>query len=138
MSSLDWLESYKFGAPEIDDGHKALLSVMRGIEEAVKAGEFARVVGLLDELIRVAEEHFKTEEAFLTRIGYQAGDAHAKYHQELLAREREVVRVCAASKGMDEIEGCCEELTSILVDGIVRGDLQFKSYLEEQGIRPHG
>lgn len=131
MAKLDWLESFELGVDEIDDDHREMLAIMRDVEAAADASDFALRARLLDRLIDASLEHFRREEAYLERIGYPDLEAHKTYHADLVSRAGAVKRVCETIQPSPTFKDCCAEMFGFLVDDIVAGDLRFKSYLEQ-------
>jgi len=131
MSKYEWLETFELRVPEIDGDHRSMLDLMKAVRVEAHAGRKARTAAALDRLIAFSKEHFQREEAFLASHGYGSTNEHTEYHGELLDRAVALKETCCKLVSPDEIEGCCDELMSYIVDDIVKGDMQLKSFLQE-------
>ena len=131
MSKYEWLETFELRVPEIDGDHRAMLDLMKAVLAEARAGRQARTSVALDRLIAFSRQHFQREEAFLASHGYALTNEHVEYHSELLDRAIALKDSCCKLVTPDEIEGCCDELMSFIVDDIVKGDMQLKSFLQE-------
>ncbi|WP_293960200.1 hemerythrin domain-containing protein [Sneathiella sp.] len=134
MDRLEWLETFELGITEVDDDHRELLAIMRRIKDAADQELFDECSALLDELIEFSVDHFKREEEMLAQAGYPNVKVHKEYHDRLLDRATSVKEVCKEIRTRDNLKDCCDEMFGFLVDDIIKGDLKFKSYLEEKGI----
>lgn len=134
MVKLQWLETFELGLPEIDDDHRELLSIMKSIESAADAEDFERCAELLDSLIDFSRSHFEREEELLAKAGYPHLGLHSEYHSGLLARAGTVKEICKGIRSKETFKDCCAEMFKFLVDDIIAGDLNFKSFLEEKGV----
>ena len=134
MANLEWHDFYNFGIDFIDDDHRQLLEVMRSIQDAIKSGDMDKSATLLEDLMTLASQHFKREEAFLAKISYPGLEEHKKYHQLLLVQANHARLVCQSTEASHNVEDCFNSLAKFLIDDILGGDIQFKSYLEERGL----
>lgn len=134
MDKLDWLETFELGIPSVDADHRHLLNIMKQIETAANAGKFETCKGLLDDLLTASEAHFAREEKLLEETGYPNAAIHKEYHARLLNRAQSVKEVCKEIGTRDTLKECCQEMFEFLIDDIVKGDVNFKSFLEEKGL----
>lgn len=134
MAKLEWLETFELGYPEIDNDHKEMLSIMKAIEAQADAENFELCAKLLDELIFHSKAHFEREEKLLADAGYPYVDLHGEYHSALVARADAVKEICQGIRSKENFKDCCMEMFGFLVDDVIAGDLQFKSFLEEKGL----
>ena len=88
----------------------------------------------MDRLVAFSREHFDREEAFIERHGFTGARRHAEYHRGLLGRAEAVRKVCREIDTPEAFQDCCEELMSFLIDDVVRGDMNLKSFLKEAGL----
>jgi len=88
LERIKWDPSvYGVGAPEMDEQHKRLFSMIAGLNEAERTGKGKEGVGrILNSLIDYAVSHFAKEEEYLKRIGFPDFGAHKKKHEELAAQ----------------------------------------------------
>jgi len=87
MQRIEWATALELGHPEIDAQHRRMVEIFNLLQEAVYARRVTlREDLLLDELVRVADENFRTEEALMeahSELTLQF-DAHRKAHVILL------------------------------------------------------
>ncbi|WP_330359767.1 hemerythrin domain-containing protein [Solemya pervernicosa gill symbiont] len=88
---------------------------------------------LLNELMEVAKEHFRNEEAYLAKVKYPDLAEHAIYHNEMLLKAFQVKQICEGFEEAHDVNACFDELVKFLIDDVLMGDLKFKSYLEYEG-----
>lgn len=133
---LAWHSFYAIGHEAIDRDHQHLLMLMVEVQAAIEAHDFERCSLLLGKLLDETRLHFQREEALLAELGYPELDRHHHYHEQLLVYVRNLKSVCE-SAGIDEDPTLCfQGMARFMVDDILRGDLQFKSFLEHRGAIP--
>jgi hemerythrin-like metal-binding protein len=87
MSSvfIQWRDEFSVNNETIDKQHKALISALAGLMDAMWAGkgkeELHKVIGFLVDYV---EEHFNTEELYMAEIGYPAIDPHKEIHRRFI------------------------------------------------------
>lgn len=133
MQRLEWLKSFETGVPEIDQDHRNLFSLATRIGEKVASqdGDFADI---LAEFIDQAQKHFAREEEILRVAKFPGLKAHKRYHDSLLAKALELKAVCDAEEEPKQAGICYSAMVDFLIDDIVRGDSQFKSFLDHVGV----
>lgn len=131
---LKWLESFELRVPEIDGDHRTMLVLMNLVQSSATSGRRQRVEHYLDRLITFCQSHFAREEALLVRWGYPDVKGHVTYHAGLLERTETLRQSCAKIETPEAFEKCCEELMSFLLDDVLSGDIQLKSFLEHAGL----
>ncbi len=134
MAKFEWREAFELGVPEIDEEHKRMLSVIYGIESAIIEQDQARFIELLNEIIEISRAHFEKEEALLARLDYPDLNQHMEYHTRLLEHATETKRICEQLTQQEMMQKCVDEMLGFLVDDIVKGDMEFKSFLQEKGV----
>ena len=120
------------GHEPIDDDHRQLFDMVNRtivtIENKADPGTN------LSAFIRALESHFQREEDFLREIGYPRTDEHTAFHKELLARARQIQRQYKKGGG-DRGKKLIDDLISLVLTDILKGDLKFKSFLIEKKLR---
>ena len=134
MKPFKWVPTLELGVPEIDDDHKALLGLVQGVESAIADSDGAVYLSRLDDMLLAAEQHFLREEAFLERLAYPNLERHRRYHAHLLTQAKAIRQLCEAAVSQSQRDKCATELLGFLIDDIIRGDMEFKSFLQEEGI----
>jgi len=134
MVRLQWLDSFSIGIKSIDDDHKKILQVMQDAQTAVENLDYTLCTTLLDELVELGSAHFLNEEKYLAEVSYPYIEEHILYHQELLLKIKAVRAICKDANSQGGLEKCFDGMAEFLVDDILAGDLQFKSYLQSRGM----
>jgi hemerythrin len=134
LDGLKWSTAFEIGVAEIDTQHRHLFA----LAEAVGTGLAKRDIGLaaakVREFIEAAQRHFASEERILARAGFPEIEAHKVYHASLLAKAKELDAMCDIEANVHQADACYREVLAFLVDDVVRGDSQFKSYLQHHGL----
>ena len=134
MIDLTWHDFFTIGVDFIDTDHKRLLSIMQGVQHAASRADYPACAKQLNHLLIEAGNHFAREEIFLGKAGYPKLDTHHDYHQQLLIKADMTRKICEGIDSPHDIKECVDSMAKFLIDDILRGDLQFKSYLEHKGI----
>jgi len=128
---LKWHEYYELGAPQLDDDHKELLRIMEELRGAIAEAGRTRCAPLLEVLMDKAAEHFGKEEELLGALRWPGLPAHVAYHSELLLQAEFLKSLCDRAAEQAEIEEHFDSIAEFLSDDVLRGDLEFKSFLRE-------
>lgn len=119
--NLEWQDNLNSGHPEIDRQHRELVRLGEGVIDLSlgtmdKEALELRINHLLNHLVF----HFQYEEELMREIGYPEVEAHAKIHQELLAK--------ANSLGLGK-EATAANYLGFVIDDVVLGHLKEKDVL---------
>lgn len=91
MRVVQWSEALCVGDVQIDADHQELFDLLDCLRLAVRENQPEMVaVGILSELVRRTEAHFRLEEQFMHRVQYAELAAHKAEHDKLLAQVREL------------------------------------------------
>jgi len=137
---IELLETFLTGHPKIDAEHLKIVGAINNVSEAILAGEYDRCSMLLDEFLEICIDHFKSEEKLLAKLDYPGLADHSVFHSELILKAKSVKILCMDIDRDDSIRRCFDEMATLLIEDVVRGDLQFVSFLIEKGEikqRPH-
>ena len=134
MKNFEWSTVFEIGVPEIDHDHQSMVSITNEVREALSAARYEQASRLVDRLLEASKAHFRREESLLSQLGFSRLSGHVRYHAGLLEKAQKVRQVCEDAAGKAAIQDCYDEMLSFLVDDIVRGDYDFKSFLEERGL----
>ena len=86
MNDIRWTEALSVGNEAIDDDHRHLFDLLDQLQRATPAGLVTQeVVGVVDELVRYTENHFRREEEFMQRVAYPAYPAHKIEHERFVS-----------------------------------------------------
>lgn len=133
MNNLRWSPTFETGVAEIDDDHRTMFALATAIGDGIaKRDEAFRAA--LQQFIALAERHFAKEEGILVRAGYPGVDKHKAYHAALLAKAQQLKAICDGKDDPTQAGECYIALVDFLIDDVVRGDTQFKSFLDTEGL----
>ena len=86
-----WSSQHNSGIGVIDEQHHELFQMVDRLRRMVQeGGSRGPTEALLADLVTCSEQHFATEEAFMSQFGYPDLDQHASEHQSMLASLREL------------------------------------------------
>lgn len=92
MSVLDWDKNLETGNPIIDGQHKDLIQMVNDLHQAILDRKSNEVLfATLEKLALYTQEHFRTEEGFMTRHNYPGIDKHKKKHDELNQQATQII-----------------------------------------------
>ncbi len=131
---IELLETFITGHPVIDAEHRKIVHAINEVSAAIRAGNYDQCAAFLDDFLQVCMDHFKTEEDLLAELGYPGLDDHIAFHQELILKAKSVKVLCMDMSKPDHIERCFDEMATLLIEDVVKGDLQFVSFLIEKGV----
>lgn len=136
---LELLETFITGHPVIDAEHRKIVNSINEVSDAVQAGHYDRCATLLDDFLRICEDHFLAEESLLGELGYPGLKDHAAFHSELILKAKAVKVLCMDMSNPESIQRCFDEMATLLIEDVVKGDLQFVSFLiEKNAVEPRG
>ena len=133
MVDLVWYDFYEMGVESIDREHMEILAIMREVQLAIMDNDMRRCANQLDALMVTASRHFENEEAYLAEVQYPKLKEHALYHKEMLKKAQGVKSMCESIEAPHDVKACFDAMASFLIDDILHGDIEFKSYLEYEG-----
>ncbi len=91
MAIASWNARFLTGVEIIDRQHETLFETVNTLADAVKLNnESPRVLGYLELLVRLTQEHFTTEEQFLRESGNRQLRSHLEEHRGLDAKLQEL------------------------------------------------
>lgn len=84
MALIEWNEKLSVGVAEMDNQHKRLIALINELDDAMKLGKGKDVLGkILNGLVNYVHTHFKAEEAFMEKIGFNELENHRTEHIKL-------------------------------------------------------
>ncbi len=134
MQEIKWYETYEVGFPELDRDHRRLFDIANSIIRALDDGDYDAAKLLAAGFIDALRQHFPREERFLDEIGYPGRDTHAGYHRQLLRRAEKFLGQLDSRAEDESLADPFDELVEVLIADLRGGDLNFRSFLLEQGI----
>jgi hemerythrin-like metal-binding protein len=134
LQDLELTDNFLLGVPEIDGDHQVMLDLIKAVMGAVRVRNDGRCERYLNRLFAYTQSHFEREERLLRNWNFPDIDKHKSYHTALLARAESLREVCRNVESEQEYQTCCEQMMSFLVDDVIRGDVQLKSFVERAGL----
>jgi hemerythrin-like metal-binding protein len=129
------LSAFRTGHPEIDAEHLRLAEIIDSVNAELESGCVPEICkNLLQSFIDVARSHFANEEKVLLEIGFPRLTEHCVYHTQLLTQAIEVKKHCEEVMENEHFRICFEEMAQFFVDDVIRGDMDFVSFMETTGI----
>jgi len=89
MSTLTWSDELVLKQPEMDATHHEFVAWL-GELETVDLADLPAVSAVVDQFLQHTEAHFAQEEAWMSRIGFDAGNCHFQQHASVLKVLRDV------------------------------------------------
>ncbi len=127
-------DSFLTGHPEIDNEHREIFEVINSVGEAIMAREFSVCHRLAGSFLEVCRNHFSHEEAILADLQFPRLDQHAMFHAELLEKAEAIRELCERQSDSEHLDECFNELVHFFLEDVVKGDLDFVSFLIEKGV----
>ncbi len=118
----------------VDAEHRALIDLINRACDVAEETNFLslRLRPLYRELQQKFEEHFASEERTMEEVGFPGLAAHRAHHQDLLAK---VIDISERGRmGYFAEIADLERFFDSVIDDVLRADLPFKTYLEQQGM----
>jgi hemerythrin-like metal-binding protein len=85
MAIVHWSDAYATGIAKIDEQHQALFKAVNDLSDSFRSGGAKEQIGKsIDFLVKYTVEHFRDEEGFMERYGYEGLSAHRSEHKLLL------------------------------------------------------
>jgi len=90
MAFVNWNDSLDIGINDIDRDHRSLAAALNELYELAKRNADNEALrAALHEILRIAEDHFATEERIFREYGYPETEAHVSVHQTLLKQVKD-------------------------------------------------
>jgi hemerythrin len=134
MTLLTWTkEAFGTNISIADDQHREIFARVNSLNEAVAAGDRAKVGKQLDALIDYVLMHFKTEEELFQKHGYPEFAAHKAEHDKLVGTCADLQKKFHAGQAevTAETTGFVKEW---LVKHIPARDKQYGPFLGGKGV----
>lgn len=131
---VELLETFITGHPVIDNEHRKIVDAINNVSAAVMDGDHAKCSDLLDDFLEICLDHFDTEERLLKELNYPGLHDHAVFHKELIIKAKAVRTLCMDMESPDSVQRCFNEMATLLIEDVVKGDMQFVSFMIEKGV----
>jgi hemerythrin len=127
-------DSFLTGHPEIDREHREIFEIINSVGEAIAAHEFSMCHRLAGSFLEVCRDHFVHEESILADLKFPRLAPHATFHAQLLEKAEAIRDLCERQSDPDHLGECFNELVHFFLEDVVKGDLDFVSFLIEKGV----
>ena len=115
----EWKDEYVLGIEEIDQQHRRLIEIANQVLEIMKdqwrTDKYNQILEVLGELKEYTVYHFKSEEEYMTKIGYKKRFSHAIEHSAFIEKLNSV-DLSEIDESQDKYLG---ELLGFITDWVV-------------------
>jgi len=128
MGYIEWTQDLSVGVPELDAQHQRWIGMINELHDTLLHGDAEDLVAITGRMLRAmgeyVEEHFRTEEAYMEKIGFPGLDAHREVHHRFAQR---IQRYIAEHEDGTSIlnTSLMKELMNWLTDHIATMDKQY-------------
>ena len=126
--------SIKTGNATIDGEHRGLFECLREINSHIGEKEGEKAFAVCQKLGKMLKDHFESEEGILRKAKFPRLESHLISHEETQDLLKQVREACNRACRENKPTTCLPDLTFILVDHFLRGDLDFKSHLQTMNL----
>jgi hemerythrin len=125
---LVWHSDFNI-SPTIDAQHKKLIDTVNLLESVISGTSLHKsdINIVMMDLIVYAKEHFKDEEALMTKIGYPGLAEHRSIHEKFLKKLLSLYQERASGK--DVKKDMYVWLSIWFVDHVKKVDLQYRDWM---------
>ncbi len=129
----EWKDSFSVGIHKLDAQHRGLLELINKIGDladargAVKPSTF----GALNEMIRYADNHFRTEEGYLEKYCYPGYPEQKKEHEAFVERAFSMAQDLEKESGLS-LGAIIFYLEDWYVDHVLGIDQEYKQFLSSK------
>jgi hemerythrin len=134
MNIITWSEEYSVGISELDNQHKKIIALINELNASRElSSRSEQLHNILGRIIIYAQNHLEYEENLLRQNGYPEFDAHVSKHQDYKQKVSDFA-VDILEYREDMPEKLLVYLNQWWTDHILKEDMQYKPFLEKQGI----
>jgi len=132
---IAWDEYYSVGFDLIDEQHKKLVDMINDLYSSFISGEAQeKAPGIVDEMIKYTDYHFKTEEKFFDEYNYPETQKHKEIHASFVNKAIEL------KEGLDSGQvtvsyDIMNFLRQWLIDHILKEDKKFAAFFSKKGYK---
>lgn len=134
MHLIQWTKAFDTGNAVIDSQHRELIECLNEMMTSVSEGKGGKVYAACKKLQGLLDAHFEDEEAILRDADFPDLSGHAASHAVTTERFNLVCATCGEACKDNRAGPCIPDMTFLLFDHFVRGDLLFKSFLQVKGL----
>jgi hemerythrin-like metal-binding protein len=134
MELVKWESGYELGIKEIDEQHRKLVDILNEVIHLKASGAAARKFEqIIEDLVDYTDYHFKTEEQYMERCGYEGLVEHRRVHDGFSDR----LRVLYLNTTLGDAERTDEVLDFLkrwLLHHIMKTDRDYVGLMKEKGL----
>lgn len=130
MKYHQWAKSFETGNAVIDAQHREMIDGVGDMAELMKDGHGAEALAACKAFRELSKAHFRSEEEILEKAKFPRMKAHIQTHEDSLEQMQKVFGGCGERCREATSSPCIEELSHLVYEHLLRGDLDFKSYLQ--------
>ena len=132
---IEWTKKYSVGVSVMDEEHKGLIDTINKVIAARQRNySQEEVEEILSELVKYAKEHFKNEEAYMSKFEYPDYllhyNEHLNFSLHMIIYNNQVIN--GEYKIMDEVYNYLQEW---LVHHIQKTDKKYTKCFNKNGLR---
>ncbi len=129
-----WDDYYSIGFDLIDDQHKKLIDMINDLYASFISGEAQeKAPGIVEEMVKYTDYHFKTEENFFDEHNYPETEKHKEIHQSFVDKAIELQDGLKSGQITVSYD-IMNFLRQWLIDHILKEDKKFAAFFTEKGI----
>ena len=130
-ANLQWIKSFETGSVEIDALHRELVAECNSLLLAVDSGAaWSQILVGAGRLVEGCIQHFRHEEELLESARFPRQAEHVAEHRRFEHELQGVIsRMRAVDGSLEEHRACPRELGPMLIEFIIRHDLDYRSHL---------
>ena len=131
---FQWRPSFETGHPVIDEQHRSLVDFLLTITLCLGDKNGDEALAQCRKFRELLNQHFTDEEEILTRAGFPRLADHLDSHRDALEKYDTLFSECGEACTKSGNSSCMETLSYLLFDHFLRGDLDFKSFLQSKNL----
>ncbi len=128
---LTFFDSFEFGIPEIDQGHRRIFYLFNEIGNCLDGGNFDSALRQVIHLIAVERVHVRFETGILEQLAYDKVEQHTEYHTALYNSLNNIMTALGDQNPV-AAERYYADLYENIIDDILVADLPFKSLMQDR------
>jgi hemerythrin len=133
---VDFSDAFLTGHPDIDGEHIEIFEIINAVADAIDEREFSNCHKLTSSFLELCRDHFQHEEEILAKLKFPRLEEHASFHTALLEKGETIFELCECQSDPSLLEDRFTELVTFFIEEVVRGDLDFVSFLQDKGVVP--
>jgi len=121
-------EALMIGQPRIDAEHEQLKVLLNEFIGFIEAGDDKSCAEKINEITNTVISHFEAEEKVMEELGYWNLESHKEEHLTTITNFHTLIN---DTERTGYGSNFTNELTALLVNDMIRADMDFKLYLQE-------